>query len=225
MKKWLGLLLLITSFVYGDTIGISGLGKPFAAGDLIGYDLHIEFETTKYVEGFGISGNQTETNKTYYQEFIATPSKTGSYLFDNYASSLIGLEGPTTDTQLLIYDQAPQQLIISAPWGFNNGTDTGFVGGVPVVDPPPPGEGNITDPGTPSWAGQPGAFYGSFDLVKGTDYTIVFSSFDYEAFGSMDVNITGPGYITSAIPEPSTGILMIAFGAFLYVAVKRRQHI
>ena len=41
----------------------------------------------------------------------------------------------------------------------------------------------------------------------------------------MDVNITGPGYITSAIPEPSTGILMIAFGAFLYVAVKRRQHI
>ena len=112
-------ILCLGAIVYGDTIGISGLGKPFAAGDLIGYDLHVEFETTKYVEGFGITGNQTENNKTYYQEFIATPSKTGSYLFDNYASSLIGLEGPTTDTQLLIYDQAPQQLIISAPWGFN----------------------------------------------------------------------------------------------------------
>ena len=212
-------ILCLGAIVYGDTIGISGLGKPFAAGDLIGYDLHVEFETTKYVEGFGITGNQTENNKTYYQEFIATPSKTGSYLFDNYASSLIGLEGPTTDTQLLIYQEPPQEVIITAPWGFNNGTDTGFVGGVPVIDPSS-GEGNIGD--VPSFVGQPGAFYGSFDLVKGTDYTIVFSSFDYEAFGSMDVNITGPGYITSAIPEPSTGILMIGFGAFLYVAVKRR---
>ena len=222
MKKLLTLLLLITSsLAYSNTIGISGLEKPFARGDLIGYDLHIEFDLTKYVEGFGISGNQTENNKTYYQEFIATPSKTGSYLFDNYASSLIGLEGPTTDTQLLIYEEPPQQLIITAPWGFNNGTDAGFVGGIPSIDPTL-GEGNIVDPGVPSWAGQPGAFYGSFDLVKGTDYTIVFSSFDYEAFGSMDVNITGPGYITSAIPEPSTGILMIGFGAFLYVAIKRR---
>ena len=218
MKKLLTLLLLITSsFAYGSTIGISGLEKPFARGDLIGYDLHIEFDLTKYVEGFGITGNQTENNKTYYQEFIATPTKTGSYLFDNYASSLIGLEGATTDTQLLIYDQAPQQLIISAPWGFNNGTDTGFVGGVPSIDP------TAGEDGTPSFVGQPGAFYGSFDLVKGTDYTIVFSSFDYEAFGSMDVNITGPGYITSVIPESSTYVLMLAFGAFLYVAIRKRN--
>ena len=223
MKKLLTLLLLITSsLAYSNTIGISGLEKPFARGDLIGYDLHIEFDLTKYVEGFGISGNQTENNKTYYQEFIATPSKTGSYLFDNYASSLIGLEGPTTDTQLLIYDQTPQTIIITAPWGFNNGTDAGFVGGIPSIDPTL-GEGNIVDPGVPSWAGQPGAFYGSFDLVKGTDYTIVFSSFDYEAFGSMDVNITGPGYITSAIPEPSTYVLILAFGAFLYAAIRKRN--
>ena len=222
MKNLITLLLLLitSSFAYGS---ISGLNKPFASADLIGYDLHIEFDLTKYVEGFGISGNQTENNKTYYQEFIATPTKTGSYLFDNYASSLIGLEGPTTDTQLLIYDQAPQQLIISAPWGFNNGADTGFTGGLPVVSPTPPGEGNAVDPGVPSWAGQPGAFYGSFDLVKGTDYTVVFSSFDYEAFGSMDVNITGPGYITSAIPEPSTYVLILAFGAFLYVAIRKRN--
>ena len=222
MKKWLGLLLLTTSFVYGDIIGIDGLDKPFPSGDLIGYDLHVEFETTKYVEGFGLTGSQSETNKTYYQEFIATPSKTGSYLFDNYASSLIGLEGPTTDTQLLIYQEPPQQVIITAPWGFNNGTDTGFVGGVPVIDPSS-GEGNIGD--VPSFVGQPGAFYGSFDLERGTDYTIVFSSFDYEAFGSMDVNITGPGYITSTIPEPSTYALMVAFGGFLYVAIKRRREI
>ena len=221
MKNLITLLLLLitSSFAYGS---ISGLNKPFASADLIGYDLHIEFDLTKYVEGFGISGNQTENNKTYYQEFIATPTKTGSYLFDNYASSLIGLEGPTTDTQLLIYDQAPQQLIISAPWGFNNGADTGFTGGLPVVSPTPPGEENVVDPGVPSWAGQPGAFYGSFDLEKGVDYTVVFSSFDYEAFGSMDVNITGPGYI-SAIPEPSTYVLILAFGAFLYVAIRKRN--
>ena len=69
MKKWLGLLLLTTSFVYGDIIGIDGLDKPFDSADLIGYDLHVEFETTKYVEGFGL-GNQTENNKTYYQERV-----------------------------------------------------------------------------------------------------------------------------------------------------------
>jgi hypothetical protein len=217
MKNLITLLLLFitSSFVYG---GIDGLDKPFASADLIAYDLHIEFDLTKYVEGFGLTGNQTENNKTYYQEFIATPTKTGSYLFDNYASSLIGLQGPTTDTQLLIYDQTPQTIIITAPWGFNNGANTGFVGGISSINPTVEGEGS-----TPSFVGQPGAFYGSFDLEQGTDYTIVFSSFDYEAFGSMDVNITGPGYITSAIPEPSAYVLILAFGAFLYVAIRKRN--
>jgi hypothetical protein len=220
MKKWLGLFLLLTTSAFAS---IDGLDKPFTRGELIGYDLHIEFDLTKYVEGFGLTGNQTENNKTYYQEFIATPTKTGSYFFENYASDLVGLEGPTTDTQLLIYNQTPQQVIITAPWGFNNGVDTGFTGGLPVVNPTPPGEEG--ESGTPSFVGQPGAFSGSFDLEQGIDYTIVFTSFDYEAFGSMDVNITGPGYISSAIPEPSTYALMIAFGAFLYVAIKRRQQV
>tara|TARA_B100001093_G_C26838999_1_gene1019664 strand:- start:2231 stop:2902 length:672 start_codon:yes stop_codon:yes gene_type:complete len=223
MYKWLTLFLLTAaSVVCANHIGdIDGLDKPFASGDLIGYDLHIDFDLSKYVEGFGL-GNQTENNKTYYQEFIATPTKTGSYLFDNYASSLIGLEGPTTDTQLLIYNEAPQQIIITAPWGFNNGTDTGFVGGVPVIDATT-GEGNISDPGTPSFVGQPGAFYGSFDLEKDVDYTIVFTSFDYEAFGSMDVNITGPGYI-APIPEPKAYILILGWCLFLYVAFRRRTY-
>jgi hypothetical protein len=220
MKKWLGLFLLLTTSAFAS---VDGLDKPFTRGELIGYDLHIEFDLTKYVEGFGLTGNQTENNKTYYQEFIATPTKTGSYFFENYASDLVGLEGPTTDTQLLIYNQTPQQVIITAPWGFNNGVDTGFTGGLPVVNPTPPGEEG--ESGTPSFVGQPGAFSGSFDLEQGIDYTIVFTSFDYEAFGSMDVNITGPGYISSAIPEPSTYALMIAFGAFLYVAIKRRQQV
>jgi hypothetical protein len=220
MKKWLGLFLLLTTSAFAS---VDGLDKPFTRGELIGYDLHIEFDLTKYVEGFGLTGNQTENNKTYYQEFIATPTKTGSYFFENYASDLVGLEGPTTDTQLLIYNQTPQQVIITAPWGFNNGTDTGFTGGLPVVNPTPPGEEG--ESGTPSFVGEPGAFSGSFDLEQGIDYTIVFTSFDYEAFGSMDVNITGPGYISSAIPEPSTYALMIAFGAFLYVAIKRRQQV
>jgi len=216
MKKLITLLLLITSsFAYAS---IDGLNKPFDSADLIGYDLHVEFDLTKYVEGFGLSGNQTETNKTYYQEFIATPTKAGSYLFDNYASSLIGLEGATTDTQILIYNQPPTSVIIDAPWGFNNGSDTGFVGGIPQTDPTQ----NEGEGGTPSFVGQPGAFYGSFDLEKGVDYTIVFTSFDYEAFGSMDVNITGPGYI-SAIPEPSSYALLFAWVTFLYVAIRRKN--
>jgi len=223
MYKWLTVFLLATaSFVYANHINdIDGLDKPFAVGDLIGYDLHVDFDLSKYVEGFGLTGNQTENNKTYYQEFIATPTKTGSYLFDNYASSLVGLEGPTTDTQLLIYDQPPTSVIIDAPWGFNNGSDTGFIGGVPQIDPTS-GEG---ENGTPSFVGQPGAFYGSFDLVKDTEYTIVFTSLDYEAFGSMDVNITGPGYISSAIiPEPRTYALILGWLLFLYVALGRRTY-
>ena len=219
MKKILTLLLITSSFAYAN---IDGLDKPFSRGELIAYDLHVELDLTKYVEGFGITGNQTENNKTYYQEFIATPTKTGSYLFDNYASDLIGLEGATTDTQILIYQEPPQQLIISAPWGFNNGTDTGFTGGLPVVNPTPPGEEG--ESGTPSFVGQPGAFYGSFDLEQGVDYTIVFTSFDYEAFGSMDVNVTGPGYISSAtIPEPSIFTLITCWVAFLYVAIGRKN--
>ena len=76
MKKLLTLLLLITSsLAYSNTIGISGLEKPFASRDLIGYDLHIEFDLTKYVEGFGISGNQTENNKTYYQDRDLEPTE------------------------------------------------------------------------------------------------------------------------------------------------------
>ena len=213
MKKIITLLLfIVSSLAYGDIIG---LGKPFSRGELITYDLHVEFDLTKYVEGFSLSGNGTETNKTYYQEFIATPDKSGSYLFNNYASSLIGLEGATTDTQLLIYNQAPTSLIIDGPWGFNNGSGTGFVGGVPQQS-----EGESDQP---SFIGEPGAFSGSFDLEKGIDYTIVFSSFDYEAFGHMDVNITGPGYITSAIPEPSLYALMFGWTAFLYVAIGRKN--
>jgi len=213
MKKLITLLLfIVSSLAYADIIG---LGKPFSRGELITYDLHVEFDLTKYVEGFGLSGNESETNKTYYQEFIATPDKSGSYLFDNYASSLIGLEGATTDTQLLIYNQAPTSLIIDGPWAFNNGSGTGFVGGVPQQVE---GESN-----QPSFIGEPGAFSGSFDLEKGVDYTIVFSSFDYEAFGHMDVNITGPGYITSAIPEPSLYALMFGWTAFLYVAIGRKN--
>ena len=121
---------------------------------------------------------------------------------------------------MLIYNQTPQQVIITAPWGFNNGTDTGFTGGLPVVDPTPPGEEG--ESGTPSFVGEPGAFNGSFDLEQGVDYTIVFTSFDYEAFGSMDVNITGPGYI-AAIPEPHTFALLTAYVLFLYVAIKQRK--
>ena len=215
MKKIITLLLfIVSSLAYGDIIG---LGKPFSRGELITYDLHVEFDLTKYVEGFSLSGNGTETNKTYYQEFIATPDKSGSYLFNNYASSLIGLEGATTDTQLLIYNQAPTSLIIDGPWGFNNGSDTGFVGGVPQQGE---GEGESDQQ---AFIGEPGAFSGSFDLEKGIDYTIVFSSFDYEAFGHMDVNITGPGYITSAIPEPSIFTLIACCFAFLYVAIDRRN--
>ena len=49
MKKLLTLLLLpITSFVYANHIGdIDGLDKPFTRGDLIGYDLHVEFNLLK----------------------------------------------------------------------------------------------------------------------------------------------------------------------------------
>ena len=95
MKKLITLLLLITSsFAYGS---IDGLDKPFPSGELIAYDLHVELDLTKYVEGFGLTGSQTENNKTYYQEFIATPTKTGTYLFENYASDLVGLEGAFND--------------------------------------------------------------------------------------------------------------------------------
>ena len=148
-------------------------------------------------------------------------AKAMKVVLEDYTNSQISagvITGTTTDTQILIYQEPPQQLIISAPWGFNNGTDTGFTGGVPQSGPSE-GEG-----GTPTFVGQPGAFYGSFDLEKDVEYTIVFTSFDHEAFGDMDVNITGPGYISSAIiPQPSIYALLFGWVAFLYVAIRRKN--
>ena len=41
MKKWLGLFLLLTTSAFAS---VDGLDKPFTRGELIGYDLHIEFD-------------------------------------------------------------------------------------------------------------------------------------------------------------------------------------
>ena len=68
------------------------------------------------------------------------------------------------------------------------------------------------------------AFDASITFSAGQSYTIVFSSFQPDAFGSMNVEIHGPSELgISAIPEPTTYALLAGFVAFLYIAIKKRK--
>ncbi|MBV32897.1 MAG: hypothetical protein CMK36_05595 [Porticoccaceae bacterium] len=174
------------------------------------YDIDVVLEDDQYVEGFG----GPATQRTYYEWIYMTPDSAGSnFTFSNYSSSLQGSDGSTTDTQVLLYDTDDFDLtnvITTAPEIFNSGIGYGWGGGQSS------GEGQGTGIGA-------GAFNGIFDLEE-KQYLVVFTSFAADALGSMDIEINGPSelYFTT-VPEPSTYTLMLAFGSFLYVAIRRRH--
>jgi hypothetical protein len=213
----------------------------------VSYDINIQFEEDKYVEDW----SYVPATKTYYEVLEVTAEKAGTYNFYNYNSELYGLLGPTVDTQLLIYDVAPDFIIIDGPWAFNNGPGAGFGGGqenvsfspfdvnlsepntrelmvdmngnpiLPIVDPAPT-DLILDQPNNGIFGNE--AFDASITFSAGQSYTIVFSSFQPDAFGSMNVEIHGPSELgISAIPEPTTYALLAGFVAFLYIAIKKRK--
>lgn len=235
---------LITTLLFATTTAFAGI----YVSD-VRYDINVQFEEDKYVEDW----SYVEGSKTYYEVLEVTAEKAGTYNFYNWDSNLLGLLGPTIDTQLLIYDIEPDFIIIDEPWAFNNGPGLGFGGGqenisfgpelidieqnltvepktkelivdidgnpiLPIIDPTP----IIEQPNGGIFGEE--AFDASITFAAGQSYTVVFSSFQPDAFGSMNVEIHGPGELgISAVPEPSTYALLAGFGVFMYVAIRKRN--
>ena len=211
MKKGLlGIVFLLSALATYASISIT----PFIGEDnYYYYDLDVVLEGDKYVEGFGPNAS---TVRTYYEWIYITPSAYGvDYSFENLSSSLQGDNGSTTDTQLLFYDSenypTSTTVINEEPQIFNSAVDSGFGGGQ----------------GTPDFQSGPYGAEGPFSAgleLNEEQYLVVFSSFQPNALGSMDIEIHGPNVLNFAsIPEPSTYALMLGFGGFLYVAIRRRH--
>ena len=214
MKKWLGLFLLFTTSAFASISITSGSNS-----DGYTYDLDISLTDDLYIDAsvFGGSQNVGTDSKLYYQAINVTPSATGTYTFDNWDSNLSANGSTVTETELLFYLEIPTNynFIVEPPWAFRSSTG-GFGGGLDnSIQTPDRGENATYD-----------GFYGELTLEKDVKYIAVFTSFQADALGSMDVSVIGNDQLSWAtIPEPSTYALMLAFGAFLYVAIKRRQQV
>ena len=214
MKKWLGLFLLFTTSAFASISITSGSNS-----DGYTYDLDISLTDDLYIDAsvFGGSQNVGTDSKLYYQAINVTPSATGTYTFDNWDSNLSANGSTVTETELLFYLEIPTNynFIVEPPWAFRSSTG-GFGGGLNnSIQTPDRGENATYD-----------GFYGELTLEKDVKYIAVFTSFQADALGSMDVSVIGNDQLSWAtIPEPSTYALMLAFGAFLYVAIKRRQQV
>ena len=209
MYKWLGLSLLLATSAFAS---ISILGPLTGTNPNYSYyDLDVVLEDDQYITGFG----GPETQHTYYEYIYMTPDSAGDdFRFSNYSSSLQGSAGSTTDTQVLLYDADNFDLtnvITNMPDIFNSSSTFGWGGGQSLSSGQGTGVGE-------------GAFDGLFDLEE-KQYLVVFTSFQPDALGSMDIEINGPSdlYFTT-VPEPSSFALLAGCMLFLYVATKRRTY-
>lgn len=211
MYKWLGLFLLTATSTFAS-ISIVGPLTGVTANYSY-YDIDVVLQDDQYIEGFVGESNGAPAS-TYYEYIYMTPDSAGNdFRFYNYSSSLQGSTGSVFDTQVLLYDTDNFDLtnvIIDMPDIFNSSSTYGFGGGQSLNSEQSTGTGE-------------GAFDGYFDLEE-KEYLVVFTSFQPDALGSMDIEISGPSALYfSTVPEPTSFALVVAFGSFLYVAIKRRQ--
>jgi len=221
MYKWLTLFLLMATPAFAS---ISILGPlTGTTPNYSYYDIDVVLDD-QYIEGFSgaevsenappQNGAENSTVRTYYEYIYMTPDSAGNdFRFSNYSSSLQGSAGSTIDTQVLLYDTDDFDLsnvITNIPDIFNSSSTFGFGGGQSLNS----GQGTGTGEG---------AFDGLFDLEE-KEYLVVFTSFQADALGSMDIEINGPSQLYfSTVPEPSSYALIFGWIAFLYVAIGRRN--
>jgi len=111
------------------------------------------------------------------------------------------------DTMLYVYDAEPNLATPTNPLYFADNDDNDNY----------TGESNVGDL----------LFALSADLETNTTYYGLITTFDPKVNGMGTIRMDGPGnvdmtYLTT-IPEPSTYVLILAFGAFLYVAIRKRN--
>jgi hypothetical protein len=212
MLKYLSLLLLpLLSF---GSISIT----PTLTNDGYSYDLDVQLDFNKYIDAHAwFEGNPTidadEGTKLFYETMTFKPSEDGWYTFDNYNSDIAVGNTTVEQTQLLFYTEEPSiDYIWNYPTAFrdNNNYGWGLGNGQGGVWP----EGEVT----------PDGFYGEMQLTGGTEYIVVFSSFVPDAYGTLDVSIIGNDpAVFGTVPEPTSFALMMAFGTFLFVAIRQRN--
>ena len=213
MLKYLLSFLAFTSIALGSVSITSTL-----TNDGYSYDLDVQFDFNKYIDAYEFLGGEhtvgLEDNgeKIWYETMTFKPSEDGWYTFDNYDSDIAVGNTIIEETQLLFYTDVPENdYIIDMPAAFRYNNNIGWGLGL---------EGNEWTEGPP----EPQGFYGEVQLIGGTEYIVVFSSFVPDAYGTLDVSIIGNDSAAfGVVPEPETYVLMMAFGAFLYVAIKKRK--
>ena len=206
MFKYLSLLLLpLLSF--GSVSITSSLTNDGYSYDL---DVQLDFNKSIDVSDFFIEGD--EGTQLFYETMTFKPSADGWYTFDNYNSDIAVGNTIVNETQLLFYTDVPEgDYIIDMPWAFRT-SDYGFGAGMTSEEPSEGELPTLTE------------FYGEMELTGGTEYIVVFSSFVPDAYGTLDVSILGndPGAF-GVVPEPASFALMMAFGAFMFVAIRQRN--
>ena len=208
MKKLITLLLLLTTSAFASITVTSGSNS-----DGYTYDLDITLTSDQYIDAEDFDGSG-DGSKLYYQIINVIPSATGTYSFDNWSSDLSANNSEVSETELLFYLDEPQGgYITDAPWAFRTSSG-GFGAGLDnSVQTPDRGEDS-------SYSG----FVGDLTLDKGVKYIAVFTSFEADTLGSMDVSVIGNNQLSwAAIPEPLTYALLFGWIAFLYVAIGRRN--
>ena len=211
MYKWLTLFLLLTTSAFASISITSGSNS-----DGYTYDLDISLTDDLYIDAssFGGAENAGTDSKLYYQVINVTPSATGTYTFDNWDSSLSANGSTVSETELLFYLEIPTDysFITAPPWAFRSSSG-GFGGGLNnSIETPDRGENATYD-----------GFYGELTLEKDVKYIAVFTSFQADTLGSMDVNVIGNNQLSwEAIPEPRAYALIFGWCMFLYIALRRR---
>jgi len=206
MFKYLSLLLLpLLSF--GSVSITSSLTNDGYSYDL---DVQLDFNKSIDVSDFFIEGD--EGTQLFYETMTFKPSADGWYTFDNYNSDIAVGNTIVNETQLLFYTDVPEgDYIIDMPWAFRT-SDYGFGAGMTSEEPSEGELPTLTE------------FYGEMELTGGTEYIVVFSSFVPDAYGTLDVSIIGNDPAAfGVVPEPTSFALLMAFGTFLFVAIRQRN--
>ena len=211
MKKYLILISLLPLMASAVTIT-----------SFEGFELDV-----KEYEYLRPGGNSQEDDGEYaYALASFTVDTTGTYSVDNIgfhnvlyvgtdndytaneSYTFIGLNTPDwkADTMLYVYDEEPNLTTPSNPLYFANNDDNESYNGLSTV-------GDLL-------------FSLSADLETDTTYYGLITTYDPKVNGAGTLKIEGPGNVSmiylTTIPEPTSFVLLVAFGSFLYVAIRKR---
>ena len=229
MKKLLPLLLFITTIVNATIIEPTTRPLPIIEPtpptiELTTITFSQFYLDVKYQSYLRPNGNSQYDEGLYAYDLARfTVDTSGDYTIKNthFDAAYVGVDedyttnesynfiAPNTpswkaDTMIYVYDEVPNILTPTNPLYFADNDDN------PNYD----GEDSDGDL----------LFSLTGTLEAETDYWAIITTFDPKVVGYGSLEITGPGAVDiTVIPEPSTYALMVAFGGFLAMAIRKRN--